>query len=407
MLAASYDIIIVGGGMVGLTLACALAQQTSLSIAVLEAHANSHEWSEKQCHHRVSALALSSRRIFQSLNVWDEIKQRRISPFSQIYVCDAAKHGEVSFKSHDIAESVLGYIVENNLLQSVLLEKLSQSPQITYLAPVQLKTVHVKERDVEIVLEDGYMLKARLAVAADGAQSWLRQQVNIPVKNKSYDQEAIVASIHTDIPHQQCAQQVFLPTGPLAFLPLVEEKTSSIVWSLPTAEAERLLALDDESFIAELNRCVMPTFGLTQSISKRFSFPLHQQQATHYVQPRIALVGDAAHTIHPLAGQGVNMGLLDAASLVDVIQDAIKQQRDFASISTLRRYERWRRADNQPMMIGVDAIKQLFASELSAVQSTRSLGLSITNQLQSIKNFFSRQAVGNRLGLPRLAAVKH
>ena len=396
-----HDIIIVGGGMVGLSLACGLAQQTALSIAVLEAHPISDAWSEDAYHHRVSAIALSSRRIFQSLNIWEFIKKKRVSPFTHIKVWDAAKQGEIQFDSNDIAESVLGYIVENNLIQAALLEKLSQYPQIRYFAPVELCDVQMHDKHANVHLADGRVLTTKLVVAADGAHSWLRNKVGIAVKKLSYDQEAIVATVRTSVPHNKTAQQVFLSTGPLAFLPLAESHTSSIVWSLPTAEARRLMALDDADFMVALSSS--RNDGVVQSVQQRFSFPLQKQQAAQYIKPRIALVGDAAHVIHPLAGQGVNMGLLDAASLVDVIEDALTHQRDFASFATLRRYERWRKADNQSMLTGVDLIKQLFASEKRSVQSWRSFGLSATNQLKMLKNFFSRQAVGNRVGLPRLA----
>lgn len=416
----THDIIIVGGGMVGLTLACALAQQTSLSIAVLEAQPASIAWSEAEYHHRVSAFALSSRRILQSLNVWENIKKKRVSPFTEIKVWDAAKLGEIHFDSKDIAEPVLGYIIENNVVQSALFEKLLHYPQINYLAPVQLLDVEVQEKQAKVHLADNPSLSAKLIVAADGAHSWLRNKTGIAVEKQSYEQEAIVATVRTIEPHNKIARQVFLPTGPLAFLPLAESNTSSIVWSLPTVEAQRLMALDDESFMAALSHAMAVIPENAESIcpgdivggrkilatQQRFSFPLQKQQATQYIKPRIALVGDAAHVVHPLAGQGVNMGLLDAASLVDVIEDALKHQRDFASHATLRRYERWRKGDNHSMLTGVDLIKQLFASEKRYMQSWRSFGLSATNQIKFLKNFFSRQAVGNRTGLPRLAKYK-
>lgn len=404
MQVSSHDIVIIGGGMVGLSLACALAQQTSLSVAVLEAQSDSNLWSETDYHHRVSAFALSSRRIFQHLHVWDKIKQKRISPFSRIYVWDSVKDSEINFDSQSIAEPELGYIIENNLVQSALLERVRQLPQIAYFSSVNLIDVRNVDSRVEVIA-DHQIFKGKLVVAADGAKSWLRQQLRIDVEKKNYEQEGIVATVHTKEPHQQTAWQVFLSTGPVGFLPLVNENTYSIVWSLPRDEAHHMLALSNEAFKNELSSRIanVPLGVHIESVANRFAFPLQRQQATQYIRPRIALVGDAAHTVHPLAGQGVNMGLLDAASLVDVISDAVAQHRDFASYSTLRRYERWRRADNLPMMVGVDAIKSLFASELTSVQSARSMGLSVTNKLPFLKKIFSRHAVGNRVGLPRLA----
>lgn len=398
-----YDIIIVGGGMVGAALACALAQRTSLSILILEAQSHLPTWSAQHYHHRVSAIALSSQRIFQSLQVWDEIKNNRISPFTGIHVWDAAKQGAIHFDCYEIAESVLGFIIENNLIQSVLQKKLEQYPQVNFVSSVQLKRFVEKANHIELHTNDGTIFSAKLAIAADGAHSWLREQANIQIEKHDYQQHAIVAAVRTAKSHEKIARQVFLETGPLAFLPLAEENLSSIVWSLSPEKAEQLLSLSDDLFMLELAHAFQHTLGDVTEISKRHAFPLHKQQAKHYVHSRVVLVGDAAHTIHPLAGQGVNMGLLDAASLVDVIVGAIRSHRDFASAHNLRPYERWRKADNFALQAGVDVIKQLFASDKPSVQSLRSFGLDVTNRMQWIKNIFTSHAVGDRDGLPLLA----
>lgn len=398
----AYDIIIVGGGMVGSMLACALAQQTSLSIAILEAHTPTQTWSATTYHHRVSAIALSSQRIFQHIHVWDAIKKTRVSPFNQIYVWETNK-SEIQFDSREIAEPYLGYIIENNVIQEALYEKLKQYPQITHVAPVKLVDFANKETHVEMIADDGRVFSAKLAVGADGAQSWLRQQAGIELSKKDYGQHAIVATVQTTKPHQQTAQQLFLPTGPLAFLPLAETCTSSIVWSLPPEEAEKYMALDDDSFKLALAHAFEHKLGDVTTIDQRYVFPLRKQQAKNYVQAHLALIGDAAHTVHPLAGQGLNMGLLDAASLVDVIVAAVKKQRDFASLHHLRRYERWRKADNLSLLTGVDVIKHLFANEKSTVQSLRAFGLNMTNQMRWLKHIFTSHAVGDRAGLPSLA----
>lgn len=395
--------IIVGGGMVGAALACALAQRTALSILVLEAQSHSPAWSEHDYHHRVSAVALSSQRIFQSLQIWDDIKNSRVSAFNEIHVWDAARCGEIHFDCYEIAESALGFIIENNLIQSVLQKKLQQYPQVKWLSSIQLKNFIEKENHVELVAHDGSIFTAQLAVAADGAHSWLREQANIQIEKQDYQQHAIVAAVRTTKPHAKTARQIFLETGPLAFLPLAEENLSSIVWSMSPEKSAHLLSLSDDAFMLELAHAFQHTLGDVTEISKRYSFPLHKQQAKNYIHSRVVLVGDAAHTIHPLAGQGVNMGLLDAASLVEVIVDAIKQHRDFASAHNLRPYERWRKADNLALQAGVDVIKQLFASDKQSVQSLRSFGLDMTNKMQWIKNIFTRHAVGDRDDLPKLA----
>lgn len=404
-LLASCDIAIVGGGMVGMTLAAALATHTDLSIALLEAHAESNDFAADTYHHRVSAISLSSVNIFKSLNLFAKMVAKRVSPFQAIQIWDKAD--SLAFASHEIGEPLLGYIIENNVMQQVLREHLQTRPNVTLFAPVQITDVKDDGKGVTIRWQDGQPLQARLAVAADGANSWLRQQAGIQVTTEHYEQHGIVATVTTEASHEKVARQVFLPTGPLAFLPLQMENLSSIVWSVPKQEAERLLALSD----AEFNKALAFQFGhrlgaITQ-LGKRFAFPLRKQQASHYVSGRVVLVGDAAHVIHPLAGQGVNLGLLDAACLAEVIGIAHNEQRDFASVATLRQYERWRRADNLPLLTGVDLIKQLFACDLPSVQTLRSIGLQLTGRMGVLKNIFTRYAVGQREGLPILARVNH
>lgn len=399
----SHDILIVGGGMVGLALACMLAQKTSLSIAVLESQSHTPAWSASHYHHRVSAIALSSQKIFQALHVWDDIRHKRISPFRQILVWDAAGEGEIIFNSREIGETLLGYIIENNLIQTSLEAKAREYPNVEIIAPVKLASMVENDSTIELIADNGRVFKAKLAVAADGAKSWLRKQAQIDVEKFDYQQNAIVATVHTALPHHETARQVFLDSGPLAFLPLMHENMSSIVWSLPAEEAHRLMAVDAPDFQHAIAQAFEYRLGDVVKIEQRHAFPLSRQQAKKYVKPRIALIGDAAHTVHPLAGQGVNMGLLDAASLSDVLLDAIKNNRDFSSYTNLRRYERWRKADNFTMMAGVDMIKILFASEKKSIQNIRSLGLNATNRVKWIKNCFARHAVGTREGLPSLA----
>lgn len=403
----AYDIIIIGGGMVGCALACALAQQTQLSIAVLESQPSSPDWSDSQYHHRVSAIALSSQRIFKSLGVWDAIQKKRVSPFSRIHVWDEQGGEELHFDSADIGEPSLGAIIENTVIQSSLQEKIKHYPHITLLYGITLTAFAETDKGVTVSSADGRHFNAKLAIAADGAHSWLREQAGMMVDKLDYDQQAIVAAVQTSLPHEQTARQVFLPTGPLAFLPLANETLSSIVWSLPTTEAKRLMAVDDASFKQALSHAFSQRLGEVVKIEKRFAFPLYKQQAKHYVKSRVVLTGDAAHTVHPLAGQGVNMGLLDAASLAQVLTEAIAARRDIAGVSSLRRYERWRKADNLAMLAGLDIIKTIFASDKKSVQQWRSQGLGLTNRLRWLKTTFMRHAVGERLGLPRLGEKRN
>lgn len=399
----NFDIAIVGGGNVGLTLALALAKNTDLSIAIFEASDVSHPFNADEYHYRVSAVALASSRIFESLGVWDAMQAMRVSPFTSTHVWESTSNAQLDFSCNDISQPLLGHIVENNVMQNALLAKLADYPQIQLLKPITLQPLRTQEDSVLLTDDGGNSYHARLIVAADGARSWVRGQVGIPVERDDYDQKAIVATVETDLPHQKCARQVFLPSGPLAFLPLAESRMSSIVWSLPTEQAEELKDVDLESFRQQLEEAFAGQLGSIKAISKRYTFPLIRQQATSYVKDHVALVGDAAHVMHPLAGQGVNLGLLDAASLAEVIADAHRAGKDYADFKTLRRYERWRRADNLALMTGVDIIKHFFASENPTVKTARAVGISMVNRLTVLKNIFTRYAVGSRDDLPLLA----
>jgi 2-octaprenylphenol hydroxylase len=384
-----YDVAVVGGGIVGLTFALSLAQQAPLSIIVMEAAPTLHS-------SRVSAISLASCRIFQTLGVWDSIKKAGVSPFTGMEVWDATTAGAIQFNSTDIAESVLGYIVENQVVQTALAAKLKQYLSITYKAPLKLAAFQRQEQRVAFVTEEDQVFHAQLAVAADGAKSWLRQQAGIAIDQQDYEQHAIVATVRSTLPHAGIARQVFLATGPLAFLPLVEAHTSSIVWSLPVPEAKRLMELDAEEFKLALAAAFSQRLGAIIQVDKREAFPLYKQQAQHYVKSRLALIGDAAHAIHPLAGQGLNIGLLDAISLAEIITTAAQYHRNIASFTTLRRYERSRRAENLPLLAGIDLIKHLFASQNPILKTLRALGLNTTNDFPWLKNLFTRHAVGER-----------
>lgn len=389
--------------MVGMTLALALVKETSLSVAILEAQATQSPWTAEHYHHRVSALSLASQRILEKLNVWESIKQKRVSPFTWIEVWDAETKSDITFDKKDIFVTHLGHIVENNAIQEALIESVKMHTQIAYLTSMRLASLQKHQDYVALTTESDQCFKAKLIVGADGARSWLRESANIEVEVSDYDQLAIVATVKTEKPHDRCARQVFLKTGPLAHLPLADAHQTSIVWSLPTEEAKRLMALEDEPFCAELTAAFDSRLGSVLEISKRYTFPLRKQQAKQYIKPRIALVGDAAHTIHPLAGQGVNMGFLDAASLAELVIEAFHKHRDFSSIALLKRYERWRKADNLTLHQGVDMIKNLFQSEKPTVHQLRKVGLNLTEAMPWFKKLFIQHAVGNRSGLPKLA----
>ncbi len=318
-------------------------------------------------------------------------------------VWDAAGIGKLDFDSAAIATSVLGYIIEDDVIRASLAENFKNFTNLEVIAPVQLTALEEQADFITLHTNDQQIFRAKLIIAADGATSWLRSQAGITIKNRAYDHDALVATVQTSLPHQQTAYQRFLPTGPLAFLPLDQPNMSSIVWSTAPADAQRLMALSDQDFCAELSQAFAHRLGNVISVSPRQCFNLQMRHANQYVKPRLALVGDAAHTIHPLAGQGVNLGLLDVACLVEVITKALAQNRDFASMAILRRYERWRKAENLTMLAFVDGIKYLFVNDNKVIQNMRLVGLNMMDKMQVIKHFFANYAAGNRGGLPLLA----
>jgi 2-octaprenylphenol hydroxylase len=397
-----YDIMIVGSGIVGSVAALAFAKNSSLKIALLESQPISFAWSAEKYDHRVSAISLASKRILQNLGVWSHIQKKRLTPYTHMQVWDESGSGKIHFDCQTVQESALGYIVEDSVMRTTLLEMLSHT-RVDLISPIKLISLKKKSDCIELEAQSGKLFSAKLVIAADGANSWVREQANIALKNNDYDQTAIVATVQTTLSHQHTAWQRFLTTGPLALLPLPEMNTCSIVWSATHAYAEELLTLNDEQFSEKLTRASEKKLGEITQVSKRYHFPLRMRHAKNYVEEHLALIGDAAHTIHPLAGQGVNLGLLDAASLVEVVIDAVHKNRDFFSQQTLRRYERWRKSDNLTMLFSVDVLKQLFIQENSFIKNLRNTSLSLTDRFGLLKNILTNYALGNRDDLPELS----
>ncbi|MFW5425956.1 MAG: UbiH/UbiF/VisC/COQ6 family ubiquinone biosynthesis hydroxylase, partial [Methylophagaceae bacterium] len=309
-----YDVIIVGGGMVGATLAVALAEQSSLNIAIVEAFEPQPITESDKADLRVSALTRASEILFKNLGIWQHLIPSRISQFTDMEVWET-QSSTLHFDSADIGEPLLGYIVENRHIQQACLARCKQLHNITLLCPAKPKAFS----EQGLVLEDGQILTAELVVGADGARSLLREWADIDTHGWDYQQTAVVCTVTTKQSHQNTAWQRFLSEGPLAFLPLADPYQCSIVWSNSTEEAKLLCELEDEHFNTAISKAFGNKLGEIIEISARASFPLKLRHADHYVEIGFALVGDAAHTIHPLAGQGVNIGLLDAATLAEIV----------------------------------------------------------------------------------------
>ncbi|HSW93129.1 MAG TPA: UbiH/UbiF/VisC/COQ6 family ubiquinone biosynthesis hydroxylase [Gammaproteobacteria bacterium] len=398
-----YDIIVVGGGVVGSVAALALAQKSSLKIALIESQTLSFSFKPDQHDHRVSAISLASKRILQNIAVWSAIESKRVASYTRMSVCDEKSTGKLEFDCNEVALPVLGYIIEDSVMRASLLQKIAETASIDLFCPAKMISLKKNADGVLLEMQDGNFLSTKLLIAADGAHSFVRQQANMELNQRDYGQTAIVATIRLESSHEKTAWQRFLTTGPLAFLPLEDNHLCSIVWSVTEDCVNELLSLDDEFFSKKLTEASEKKWGEVTVVSPRYHFPLRMRHAKKYVEERIALIGDAAHTLHPLAGQGVNLGLLDAACLSDVILEAIKKNRDFSSLPTLRRYERWRKSDNLAMLAMVDVLKNCFGEQSLFINHLRGTGLNCINRFDFIKNRLIQYAVGNRGDLPGLA----
>ena len=397
-----YDLIIAGGGMVGSTLACALGQ-SDLKIALLEGLPLERIRPGDDLDSRVSAISRASQRILAAVGAWDGMTAWRVSPFREMRVWDATGFGQIHFDSAAIGEPLLGWIIENRVIQHALLEQARRLPAVDLLCPAALETVQALDNDCwRVQLNDERAFTTRLLVGADGAQSKVRQWANIDAGGWKYDQSAVVANVRSAESHQETAWQRFLPTGPLAFLPLHDGRCS-IVWATAPEQADALLALDDTAFAHALTAAFDGRLGAIVDVGPRAAFPLRLQHAHAYVKPGIALIGDAAHVVHPLAGQGVNLGLLDAATPAEVLLEAIRTGHDIGSLRVLRRYERWRKGDNLLMMGMMDGFKRLFGASLPPAPLLRNLGLNLTDAAVPLKGGDAGAVERDAGDLPRLA----
>jgi len=397
-----YDVIIVGGGIIGTSMACALGD-IGFKTALIDANEPQVNWPYDGFDNRVSAITIASQHIFESLKAWPLIKARRISPYSEMHVWDKDGFGEIHFDCASTGHAQLGYIIENKVILGGLLERLSALENVAYLKPVRCHSLSINSHVAELKLTNGQHLTAPLLIGADGSHSWVRQQQNIDCTGWQYQQHGIVCTVTTQHHHQHTAWQRFLPHGPLAFLPL-NDGYCSVVWSNTSSEAEQLLALTDTQFIQAMQQALGDSpLGNIETITQRAAFPLRFQHANHYTKSRLALIGDAAHTVHPLAGQGANLGLLDVAQLTETLFHARQKRWDIGSSIVLRKYERARKGDNLIMMSTVDGLKRLFGNSTKSLSLIRNLGLTLTNATPLVKNQLIKHAMGITNNLPTLA----
>ena len=414
MSTAEHDILIVGGGMVGLTCATLLAQYgedtgRSFSIGIVETSPPAPVPPNADIELRVSALSRISRTILQFSGIWPAIAATRISPYRRMCVWQAdgaaGSARSISFDAAELGEPDLGYIVENGVIRRAAWERVNAMHSVSLHLGSAPAALHEETDALELILENGQRLRTRLLVGADGARSWVRQALGVTSREREYGQRAIVAHVESQRSHRETAWQRFIAGGPVALLPL-DDGRSSVVWSCPDATAAELMAADKRIFDQRLTLATDQVLGSLTTTTERADFPLSLAYAQRYTGRRYALIGDAAHRVHPLAGQGANLGLLDAAALAETL--AVQQASpviDPGDPVILRRYERWRKGDNLLMMGVLDGLHRLFGAGWVPAARLGGLGLGIVDRLAPVKRRLALYAMGDSGDLPMAARV--
>jgi len=396
--AVSVDAIIIGGGLVGMTLALALSAH-GLEVAVVDA-ADLGATLEAGFDGRASAIANASSKMFQAIGVWPHLADVA-QPIAKIMVTDGDSPRFLQFDSAAIGDEPLGYMFENRRLRVGLMDAYRASKGIRLFAPDQLVSWTRSNSRVEAVLASGVKITAPLLVSAEGRRSRLRAEVGIRTASWSYRQHGIVTTVAHEKPHGDVAHERFLPNGPFAILPL-QHNRSSIVWTVSEKDGPALMQLGDRAFLAEVKHRFGDFLGELQLAAPRWSYPLGFIHAERYVDDRFALIGDAAHGIHPIAGQGLNMGLRDVAAFTQVLIESARIGLDLGSPDVLTRYQQWRRPDNVMSAAVMDGLVRLFSNDLKTVTMARRLGMGLVNRIPPLKGFFMREAMGATGKLPKL-----
>jgi len=397
-----YDLTIIGAGIAGSALAAALGN-SGLSIALVEAQPLPEGFPDPEpgatgFDARVSALTPNSQALLQQVGAWQAIASQRLCPYDHMTVWDSEGTAVVDFDGDEVDAPVLGHIVENRVITSSLLQTVRASNTVTLLNPAKLVSCTPQDSGpVEVCLEGSAVFTTDLLVAADGALSRVREMLEFQTREWEYGHRALVTTVQTEQAHQATAWQCFLPSGPLAFLPLPDidgRHYCSIVWSLEEELVDELLEVVDQEFCHRLENAFEKRLGAVLECSGRFAFPLRQRHAVDYVRPGIALVGDAAHTIHPLAGQGINLGLADVAVLSEEILTARRQGLNPGAMETLNRYQRRRKGENLAMMVAMDGFKRLFAEQALPIRWLRNVGMRGVDRILPLKQQLMRHAMG-------------
>lgn len=396
------DLLIVGGGMVGLALATALSA-SEYKITIVEAYPPTQSSiSDDEISNRVSALNLSSQVMLQQLGVWQELQKLRHCFYNKMEIWEKDSFAHIELDSQPLGLTQLGCIIENKLIRQALWNKVSTQSNVEIIH-AKPQNIDINERCALLTLDNQEVIMAQLIVAADGANSWVRQQCDIPIIFRDYGHNALVCNVETDEAHQHCARQIFEKDAILAFLPMQQSNLCSIVWSQPPQQAEAMLALSDEEFNKAVNVAFDNRLGLCKVQGPRQTIPLTARYARDFVKNRVALIGDAAHTIHPLAGLGVNLGFMDAIALAETIQTMeLTHTSDIGELRHLRKFSQWRKNEAIKMLIAMQGFKSLFEGDNPLKKLIRGAGMSLTNQLPFVKEQFIRQALGLEGDLPKM-----
>jgi len=394
-----YDLVIVGGGIIGLTLAAAL-KDSGLSVLLIEAKVASVAVAKGQAY----AVHMLSSLIYQGIGVWDKILPQ-IAKYCHVRLSDADYPEVVEFATGDIGTPELGYVAEHQALLQPLQEFVQNCPNVTYLCPAEVVNTQYQKDIVEInvkIADQVHTVKSKLLVAADGARSPIRQAAGIKTHGWKYWQSCIVAFVKPEKPHNNTAYERFWTSGPFAILPLPGNRCR-IVWTAPHEEAQALCALNDQQFLAELSRRYGNHMGKLELLGDRFIFQVQLMQSDRYVLPRLALIGDAAHNCHPVGGQGLNLGIRDAAALAQVIQAAHKAGEDIGNVKVLKRYESWRKLENLTILGFTDLLDRMFSNNFLPLVVVRRLGLSFLQRVPVLKVFTLKLMIGLKGRTPELA----
>jgi len=388
--------------MVGASMACALAEQ-GLNIAVVEAFPFKSD-SQPSYDARCIALASSSKQIFDSIGVWQSLK-RSATAINTIHVSDRGHFGNTRMEAAKLGVAAMGYVLENRDIGQALMDRMAQSSNIELICPAKLVDLKISEESAEATLDregEHHTFSTRLLIAADGGNSAVRKLLGIENDTVDYQQTAVISTVTPEASHQNVAYERFTDSGPLALLPLSQNRCS-LVYTVNADAADDVLSLDDKEFLALLQRRFGFRLGHFVKTGKRFAFPLSLSRIKESIRSRVVFIGNAAHTLHPVAGQGFNLGIRDVAALAEVLVDASRAHADIGSIETLKRYEDWRNKDQEQTANYTDKLVRIFSNDFFPLNSLRSKGLIATNIFSPAKRVLARQAMGMNGKLPRLA----